>query len=62
MVAECFMNLECKYLWEKEIVQGDDHVMICLEVVGGHIEKDYIEDMFLTAILRTGTKNDYLFR
>ena len=46
MVAECFMNLECKYLWEKEIVQGDDHVMICLEVVGGHIEKDYIEDMF----------------
>ncbi|SDB65108.1 GNAT family N-acetyltransferase [Butyrivibrio sp. INlla16] len=46
MVAECFMNLECKYLWEKEIVQGDDDVMICLEVVGGHIEKDYIEDMF----------------
>ena len=23
MVAECFMNLECKYLWEKEIVPGD---------------------------------------
>ena len=46
MVAECFMNLECKYLWEKEIVPGDDHVMICLEVVGGHVEKDYIEDMF----------------
>ena len=46
MVAECFMNLECRYLWEKEIVPGDDHVMICLEVVGGHIEKDYMEDMF----------------
>ena len=46
MVAECFMNLECQYLWEKEIVPGDDHVMICLEVVGGHIEKDYMEDMF----------------
>ena len=46
MIAECFMNLECKYMWEKEIVPGDDHVMICLEVVGGHMEKDYMEDMF----------------
>ena len=46
MVSECFMNLECRYLWEKEIVPGDDHVMICLEVVGGHIEKDYMEDKF----------------
>ncbi|MBR5344227.1 MAG: hypothetical protein IK127_00180, partial [Clostridia bacterium] len=46
MVAECFMNLECQYLWEKEIVPGDDHVMICLEVIGGHIEKDYMENMF----------------
>ena len=46
MVEECFMNLECRYLWEKEIVPGDDHVMICLEVLGGHVEKDYLEDMF----------------
>ena len=46
MVAECFMNLECQYLWEKELVPGDDHVMICLEVVDGHIEKYYMEDMF----------------
>ena len=46
MVAECFMNLECRYLWEKEIVPGDDHVMICLEVIGGHIEEDYLEDRF----------------
>lgn len=46
IVDECFMNLECRYLWEKEIVPGDDHVMICLEVVGGHVEKDYLEDMF----------------
>ena len=46
MVAECFMNLECRYLWEKEIVPGDDHVMICLEVIGGHIEEDYLKDRF----------------
>ena len=46
MVAECFLNLECRYVWEKEIVPGDDHVMICLEVVGGHLEKEYLEDRF----------------
>ena len=34
MIRECFMNLECKYAWEKEIVPGDDHVILCLEVVG----------------------------
>ena len=44
MVKECFMNLECRYLWEKEIVPGDDHVMICLEVVGLHIDKDHLAD------------------
>ncbi len=46
MVAECFMNLECRYLWEKEIVPGDDHVMICLEVLGGHVDRDFLEDRF----------------
>ncbi len=46
MVAECFMNLECRYMWEKEIVPGDDHVMICLEIIGGHIEKEHMEDRF----------------
>ena len=46
MVAECFMNLECRYMWEKEIVPGDDHVMGCMEVIGGHIERDYLENRF----------------
>ncbi len=39
MVSECFMNLECKYVWEKEIVPGDDHVMLCLEIIGIHIDE-----------------------
>ena len=46
MVTECFMNLECRYMWEKEIVPGDDHVMVCMEVIGGHIERDYLENRF----------------
>lgn len=46
LVKECFMNLECKYLWEKEIVPGDDHVMVCLEILGGHIDEEYLKDRF----------------
>lgn len=38
------MNLECKLIWEKEIVPGDDHVMLCLEVIGLHIDEDHLHD------------------
>ena len=44
MVQECFMNLECRYVWEKEIVPEDDHVMICLEVLGAHIDEAHLAD------------------
>ena len=44
MVKECFMNLECRYEWEKEIVPGDDHAMICLEVLGVHIDENHLAD------------------
>ena len=42
LIDECFMNLECRFRWEKEIVDGDDYVLICLEIVNVHIdEKTY---------------------
>ena len=44
MVQECFMNLECAYRWEKEIAPGDDHVLVCLEVLGAHIDEAYLAD------------------
>ena len=44
MVRECFMNLECRLVWEKEIVPGDDHVMLCLEVIGVHIDEAHLAD------------------
>lgn len=44
LVRECFMNLECRYLWEKEIVSGDDHVLICLEVIGAHLDEAALSD------------------
>ena len=44
MVDECFMNLECELVWEKEIVPEDDHVMICLEVVNVHIDEAHLDN------------------
>ncbi|MBQ3795155.1 MAG: flavin reductase [Butyrivibrio sp.] len=44
MVGECFMNLECKLAWEKEIVPDDDHVILCLEIIGAHIDEDHLAD------------------
>ena len=44
MVEECFMNLECRYVWEKEIAPGDDHALICLEVIGVHLDEEHLQD------------------
>ena len=27
LIDECFMNLECRFRWEREIVEGDDYVL-----------------------------------
>lgn len=44
VVDECFMNLECEYCWEKEIVPGDDHVMICLEIVHVLLDEEHLNN------------------
>ena len=38
MVDECFMNLECRFRRKKEIAEGDDYVLACLEIVCAHIK------------------------
>ncbi len=44
MVEECFMNLECKLLWEKDIKEGDEYTMMCLEVINVHIDEDHLDE------------------
>ncbi len=44
MINECFMNLECKFTWEKEIAPNDDHTIICLEIVNVHIDEQHINN------------------
>ena len=33
LVDECFLNLECETVWEKELFEGSNHVALCVRVV-----------------------------
>ncbi len=33
IVDECFLNLECEVVWEKEISEGGIHVALCVKIV-----------------------------
>lgn len=54
MVDECFMNLECRYLWEKDIKEGDEYTMVCLEVVNVHIDEAHADENKLGRVGDTG--------
>lgn len=41
MVEECFLNLECEFEWEKELVPGGDHVVMCGKIVGFSMDEKY---------------------
>lgn len=32
-IKECFVNIECEWEWEKELVEGGSHVTVCLKAV-----------------------------
>jgi len=31
-IQECFLALECEYVWEKDLAEGSDHTLLCLKV------------------------------
>ncbi len=43
-IQECFLNLECKYLWEHVVKEGESHVVICLEIVHICIDEEHLEE------------------
>lgn len=43
MVQECFLNLECELEWEKELVPGGDHIVMCGKIVGIHIDEEQFD-------------------
>ncbi|WP_455618587.1 flavin reductase family protein [Eisenbergiella sp.] len=44
VIEECFMNLECKYLWEREITENSVHVLMCLEVVNVCVDEQHLDE------------------
>jgi flavin reductase (DIM6/NTAB) family NADH-FMN oxidoreductase RutF len=43
-ISECFMSLECRFLWEKPIFEGDFHVLMCLEIVNVAVDEEHLEE------------------
>ncbi len=40
-VKECFLNLECKYMWEKDLIPGGDHVVMCVKIVNICMDEEH---------------------
>jgi flavin reductase (DIM6/NTAB) family NADH-FMN oxidoreductase RutF len=43
-IKECFLNMECEYLWEKEQVEGSDHVVMCVKTVNISMDNEYFDE------------------
>lgn len=40
-IKECFLNLECEYAWEKDLLPGGDIVTLCAKVVNVCMDQAY---------------------
>lgn len=54
VIEECFMNLECRFKWEREIAEGDDSVLVCLEIVNVHMDERHLDENDLGRTGETG--------
>lgn len=43
-IKECFLCLECRYLWEREIKEGSSNVMVCFEVTNICIDEAHLDE------------------
>jgi len=42
-IKECFLNLECEFVWEKEITPGDDRIVMCVKVVNICMDEEHYQ-------------------
>jgi flavin reductase (DIM6/NTAB) family NADH-FMN oxidoreductase RutF len=52
-IKECFLNLECQYLWEKELVEGHNVVM-CVKIVNVSMDNEYYNEKIKGRYGKTG--------
>ena len=43
-LRECFLNLECRYAWEKELTPGGGSVVMCLEICNICMDGDHLDE------------------
>ncbi len=43
-IKECFLNLECELLWEKEHFEGSRDITVCLRVKHTAMDRDYYDE------------------
>lgn len=43
-IKECFLNLECEYVWEHEISPDCGHVVMCVRVVNVAMDEQYYNE------------------
>lgn len=41
VVGECFLNLECEVAWEKPLLEGGNHVVMCAKIVNVWFDEDH---------------------
>lgn len=44
MIEECFMNLECRFLWQKDIKEGDENTLMCFEILYIHMDPKHLDE------------------
>lgn len=53
-IAECFLNLECEFAWEKELFPGSRQVVMCVKVVGMSMDEEHMDEQKLGRYGETG--------
>ncbi len=53
-VKECFLNLECELVWEKEICEGSDSVVMCVHVINTIMDEEHYNSEKLGRYGKTG--------
>lgn len=53
-IKECFLNLECEYVWEKDIVKDSYHTVVCVKVVNVVMNEEYYNEELKGRYGKTG--------
>jgi len=43
-IKECFLNLEARFLWEHEMREGSNHVVLCFEILNVCINESHLDE------------------